>query len=253
MDYSIPVRTVYSTDKDDQGIVPWAIQRGLNQIPPGPPLPEDGDYGAATKAAVRAFQRKADLLDDGVFGPASSGALARRIQRKVDDGLPNRLLRSVVEGESNGLIGAVNWSVAGGVDCGYTQRRVKAAQYGEWEAVKRAFDPRYQFALLRTTLISRYATFLDREGVAGDNELAWRLAVLNHNYPYAADMISRLGTDGLSTYWRTPQQWVLNTGARFDDGSFVETPLNWCRFYSLGASKRNHKGNMVRLVDDWTV
>jgi peptidoglycan hydrolase-like protein with peptidoglycan-binding domain len=52
------------------------LQRRLNhQYPTSPDLREDGAYGPATEAAVRAFQRRAGLLVDGIAGPATLEAL----------------------------------------------------------------------------------------------------------------------------------------------------------------------------------
>jgi peptidoglycan hydrolase-like protein with peptidoglycan-binding domain len=52
------------------------LQRRLNhQYPVGADLREDGEYGPATEAAVRAFQRRAGLLVDGIAGPATLEAL----------------------------------------------------------------------------------------------------------------------------------------------------------------------------------
>ena len=52
------------------------LQRRLNhQYPAGPDLCEDGRYGPATEAAVRAFQRRAGLLVDGIAGPVTLEAL----------------------------------------------------------------------------------------------------------------------------------------------------------------------------------
>jgi peptidoglycan hydrolase-like protein with peptidoglycan-binding domain len=52
------------------------LQRRLNhQYPTGPDVAEDGEYGPATEAAVRSFQRRAGLLVDGIAGPATLEAL----------------------------------------------------------------------------------------------------------------------------------------------------------------------------------
>ena len=52
------------------------LQRRLNhQYPAGPDLCEDGRYGPATEAAVRAFQRRTGLLVDGIAGPVTLEAL----------------------------------------------------------------------------------------------------------------------------------------------------------------------------------
>ncbi|MBS7724582.1 N-acetylmuramidase family protein [Pseudomonas lalucatii] len=50
------------------------LQKALNQR--GATLYPDGDFGDETEKAVRAFQRKAGLVDDGIAGPKTLAALA---------------------------------------------------------------------------------------------------------------------------------------------------------------------------------
>ena len=252
MAIAIPTETRYSFKKDDRGVVVWAIQRSLNHW--GTTLVEDGVYGPKTKFAVSNFQITAGLFKDGVFGPASSRQMAHALEGLVEHRLPvvpSGILRGMVEGESGNLIGAVNWSVAGGVDCGYLQRRVYESSYKQGAVIRRAFDGYYQIGLLVIQLAERHKAFLERVG-AKTHEKAWRLAILNHNYPSGADKISRYGIEGLSDYWTTPQEWVSNIGAKFPDGVPIRTPLEWCQHYSLGNSEHNDPGFMARFVTQWS-
>jgi hypothetical protein len=132
------------------------------------------------------------------------------------------------------------------VDCGYLQRRI-TEPYPD-DAIQRAFDSQYQIRLFRTGLLERYEKFRLRPGSA-TNERAMRLAVLHHNYPAGADLISKNGIGGLSAYWTRKQDWVVDLGARFPDGAMVETPLEWCQHYSLGSSLHGEPGYMVQEVD----
>ena len=50
------------------------LQKGLNQA--GATLFADGHYGAATEAAVRAYQLKVGLVADGIAGPKTQAAIA---------------------------------------------------------------------------------------------------------------------------------------------------------------------------------
>lgn len=53
------------------------VQAALNRAGASPRLEEDGDFGARTESAVRAFQKKAGLSVDGVVGPETLKQLAR--------------------------------------------------------------------------------------------------------------------------------------------------------------------------------
>jgi peptidoglycan hydrolase-like protein with peptidoglycan-binding domain len=47
----------------------------VRQMQAGLGVPADGSFGPMTEAAVRAFQRKHQLVPDGIFGPRSWAAL----------------------------------------------------------------------------------------------------------------------------------------------------------------------------------
>lgn len=55
-----------------------AIQSRLNELGTSPPLAVDGIYGARTKQAVRVFQVRHRLQDDGVAGPLTWAAMNLR-------------------------------------------------------------------------------------------------------------------------------------------------------------------------------
>lgn len=54
-------------------------QHLLNKKGTAPPLAEDGAFGSNTKAAVRAFQAREHITQDGVVGPATWGRLGLTI------------------------------------------------------------------------------------------------------------------------------------------------------------------------------
>jgi len=245
----VPTQTVYTIKRGSRGVVVWAVQRALNSA--GQTVTEDGIFGEETQRIVRRFQEATNLTVDGSFGPATSAKMAAVLGKGVSVPVPVGLVRGVVNAESGNLIGAVNASVPGGIDCGYTQRRVLAADYDDEQVVHRAFDGRYQMSLLAKSLRSRHDAFFGRPG-ARTHELAWRLATLNHNYPYGADKISRVGISGLSSYWTTPQSWVIGIGAKFSDGQPVRTPLDWCQRYALGSSAHADPGFTTQFVSDWS-
>ena len=240
----VPSHTIFSSEEGDKGIVVYAIQTALNDT--GADLEPDSVFGEATVEAVKRFQGKRRLVADGVFGPKTSKSMALALAPKVESSAPKGLMRGVVEGESGNHIGAVNWSVPGGVDCSYTQRRVYDAQMTDRAAVERAFDPLYQLGLLSRHLEGRFASFLSR---VPDRERAWRLATLSHNYPYAAEQYAEQTWP--SVYALNPQPWVQNIRAKFPDGVAVETPHDWCRHYSLGAPEHRDPGTMCKYVKEW--
>lgn len=247
----VPSETAFTVDSDSFGTVVWAVQRGMNERGGEiTVLVEDSSYGPLTKQVVTNFQARQDLTVDGRFGPKTSERLARILCGRVPQELPPELLESMVLNESAFYIAAVNWTVAGGVDCGYCQRRVYGDDVNDMAVVKRAFDPAYQFGLLASSLSERHWAFYGRNAVQ-THERAWRLAALHHNYPYAAKRISEVGVGGLSDYWTTPQDWVVAIGTRFPSGLAVKTPLQWCQRYALGNVSENEPGQAVRLVTSW--
>lgn len=249
----IPTSTVYTLERGDRGVVVWAVQRGLNDVgraSTSPPISEDGVFGDETFKAVGDFQSSTGLVRDGRFGPKTSAKMAIVLSQFVSVAVPRGLLRGILSAESGNLIGAVNASVAGGIDCGYAQRRVYESDYGNEAVVRRAFDGLYQMNLLASSLLGRHNAFFGRPG-ARTHERAWRLATLNHNYPYAADKISREGTGSLSSYWTSPQNWVISIGAKFPDSAPVRTPLEWCQYYALGSTAHNAPGVTTQFVTSW--
>lgn len=250
-----PTATAYEVKYRQRGVVPWAVQRALNTIenPHWGPVMQDGIFGAKTKKAVIGFQIERGLVQDGVVGPRTSMEMAQRLMANSSLAiykLPEGLLRGLVEGESGGLIGAVNTSVAGGIDCGYCQRRVYSADYDTPAVVKRAFDGVYQIKLLAKTLRQRHDSNFGKTG-ARTHAMAWKLAALYHNYPSAALAIANYGINGLSDYYTTPQAWVEAVGVVFPISKKpVRTPLEWCQFYALGT--KTDPGYMTQYVGLWT-
>jgi hypothetical protein len=254
-DLTLPNGFIPSVEPEDRGAAVWGIQRGLNRSKLFESnLTPDGIYGEQTESRVRRYQGKRGLVQDGVFGPATSMNLSQLLQKKAvgDKVLPGRITYSIVSLESGDLIAANNWSVSGGVDLSYAQRRVYGPPFDD-AAVERAFDALYQFQLLTTQLRERHDHFWTSPNEVDTHEMAWRLAVLNHNYPSGANIIARDGIAGLSSYWNTAQSWVLQHSRVFEDGAPVRTPLEWCQHYALGAPAHGHEGLAVRGVTAWDV
>lgn len=257
MSWAIPRSTVITLRSGNQGIVVWSLQRALTAVKAAVVVP-DGAFGEATKGAVTAFQRNNGLTADGIAGPKTQAVLVRLTLVPLDGDVPPNLLRGFALMEGGNLLGAVNWSVAGGVDCGAFQRRVYDEDYMDDAVIQRAFDVAYQGRLLRDRLVELRSIFQpragtnDRYGGMGAREKAWRLAALNWNYPSAADRLSRTPIRELGSYWTSPATWVTGFGFRFPDGTAVRTPLEWCARYSgvLG-DYHGSKGAVTGLVSDW--
>ncbi len=249
----IPSKTVYEVVRDDTGVVVWAMQKALNATVAKAEnkIAVDSEFGLATEEAVVRFQEKKGLAPDGSFGPQTSEAMAITLAARATTPVPDGLIRGLIAGESGYLIGSVNHSVPGGVDCGYCQRRVFDEDADNLDVVRRAFDPMYQINLFAGRLRNRYEIFRGRGFSA---EKAWRLATLNHNYPYAAEQLS-LGR-WPNAYSDSYQQWVVNIGGpngplTFPDGEPITTPMEWCQFYALGAPEHDWPGQMTKFVTSW--
>lgn len=243
---TIPKAIPYEIRKDDHGYQVFAVQRILNAFKFGFTLTEDGDFGSATEDVVKEYQKATRLVQDGVVGGGTQKRFVRSIELRLDfSDLPEGIVPSVVEGESGNLVAAVNWAVSGGVDCGYTQRRVLEADFDNDTVVRRAFDGFYQVSLLADQLHARYVSYRDKDAIVGraDREIyAWRLAVLYHNWPYGADRLGNGFT--LSTQKAT---WVPEN-TKFDDGAPVVTYRDWAAYYSMGSKAHNHQGRMVKYT-----
>ena len=258
MTWTIPPSTDYSFRKGDNGIGVWSLQKALIARA-GSAITPDGDFGTMTETAVKSWQSSQRLAADGIAGPMTQRAL---VQKTVDardaqsPRAPAKLLYGFAEGEGGWLLAAVNWSVAGGVDCGAFQRRVYDDDYANDAVIERAFNTSYQCDLLADRLVELRSIYAvragSRDGFGGlsNNEKAWRLAALAHNYPSGADTLSKTPVKSLSSYWTTPQEWVTVHGYRFENGDPVKTPLDWCSLYAgvLGGVK----GTVTRYVTDWT-
>jgi hypothetical protein len=234
-----PTTTKYSFRRGDIHVGVWALQRLLNRIY-GLHLAEDGVFGAGTEEAIKRYQSDTAATVDGIVGPQTQARIVRSCVVRASHGgdFPKGLIEGIIDSESGRLIAAVNASVPGGVDCGLTQRRV----YSPYSSVKvaEAFDPLANVDDSAGTLWNRYTVFSDR---VGKGEYAWRLAALAHNWPSAADQLSRgqaLSTTRLAAW--------APASAKFTDGAPVRTWAEWAQFYAMGSRAHNHKGLVTGLA-----
>lgn len=253
MSLTIPRSIAYTIKEGATGVPAFAVQRVLNSA--DIQTAEDAVFGPKTTEKVKELQEFLNLSpEDGVVGPATQQKFVKRRTKREEHqfSLPPRLLLSKVLYESSAYWAAVNWSVPGGVDCGVTQRRVYDEQYGSDTVIRSVFDVRAQINVSAINVRNLYETFIRRAGINGRRELAFRTAVLSHNYPALATRVSYDGISGLSSYYTTPQAWVSNFGLRFPDGTLIRTPLEWGQRYALGNTAHQEPGQAVKLVNEWS-
>lgn len=181
----------------------------------------DGVYGAQTTAAVSDVQKQERLLVDGVAGPATQRKLCLRLSQGATDHykLPKRLLEGCMENESGFAIACYSEHPSDtGFDLGPYQDSIEPGKGSQARYVKA-----YNAASMALDTGRKYRTQYDlyrRRGVESDR--AWRLAVLYHNWPWAADRLSR----GLSVGWDNRAGWVEQAS-----GGRLHTNGEWITAY----------------------
>ncbi len=229
-----------------QGTDVAALQLNLaGVLVEGHTIPVDGDFGRDTYKAVYKFQGLKGLVQDGIAGGKTQETLiVDRSQSAADRwGLPPGLLKSIAAQESGGYVAAYSPHPSDqGFDIGAYQKSVPPAQIGNQQWYENGYNVKYmaagmaaKFSELYTKFvaadyvlnhISKYGLDLAPFGVYKPRVFAWQLAVLSHNWPYAADQISRRGhifnnpdQDDWDASWvieasggrlRTARQWVYN-------------------------------------------
>jgi hypothetical protein len=181
-----PTATKGSFRKGDVHLGVFSIQSALNVIHDTAALVEDGAFGTHTEAEVKHYQQAVGLTADGVVGQKTQEKLAHSciIRTLYGAKLPKGLLEGLVALESGNWIAAVNAKVSGGIDYGFTQRRCYGPPFVEAQ-VRTAARPVGQVNLAAEQLYDRHAAFL--VGMATLCPFnAWELAVLAHNWPWAA-------------------------------------------------------------------
>ena len=116
--------------------------------------------------------------------------MCRRVNRQLT-ALPDQLVRALARGEGGDNPAAVNWAVAGGVDCGLFQIRCYGPPY-DHGALGLAFSPYRAGLRAMGTILGRAATFADPHPQSPFTAI--QLAVLAHNWPWAAGRYHRYGS-----------------------------------------------------------
>jgi len=242
--------TPSSLKKGDEGWPVYGLQTGLDAV--GYSLAFDGDFGPATDKAVRAFQTNYFLVTDGIAGVNTQARLIALLDTRTHnrhDGLPDGLLRGFAESESGNKLGAVNWNVKGGVDCGAVQIRCYGPPY-DMDVMRKAYNPGASLEVLanRFLLDPQYGVLALRRHAHAKRasvEFVERITALAWNWPAAAIQYADFGKLISPNKDAT---WAVIEGKRvkFPDGQPVMTYQDWAEFYALGG--KHGEGKVTRYV-----
>lgn len=236
--------------KGDTGWPVFALQRGLITL--GYDVTADGDYGDETVAAVVAYQHKRWPNDSAQWDGVAGYNTQRGIVANLDDiihernpALPDGLMRGFAQAEGGNYLSAVNWTVAGGVDCGVMQIRVYGPPYDQAK-LRAAYAPGAAMQQTADSWEERYNLYRTYTFSRSRVEHAKRCAALAHNWPYAAEQYAKFGKLPNPNNVAT---WVPS-GLKFSDGVPVRTWKDWAEFYAMGGV--HGEGAVTRYVTDWS-
>lgn len=237
-------------EKGDQGWPVYGLQTGLDNI--GHSLAFDGDFGPATHDAVIAFQKNNFLTPDGIAGQNTQARLISLIDTKTHnrhDKLPDGLLRGFANAESGNKVGAVNWDIGGGVDCGVVQLRCYGPPY-VMDVLRSAYNPAVSLERIAVTFQGRLVSLRAMPYAKSHKlEYAQRYAALSWNWPYAAEqyaMRGKLPNPDRDATWAVYIEKGVKKRVKFPDGEPVMTYKDWAEFYALGGE--HGEGSVTRFV-----
>lgn len=220
----------YSLKEGMSGFDVWALQIALNAAPLNPHLVLDGDFGPKTAGAVKTIQTNLHVTVDGIAGPQTQSTLCARECESIHGLVPEGLIKGICFGESGGIIPATSGLYASGSrDYGPLQDNMTNPTQGQLE---NAFNPKYEVLKVAHELNNSYTKFIGKPGAKTPEE-AWKLAVLNYNWPAAAEQIAKgngnmwqYESEGKRYHMYDPAPWVKNIGV-----PGVTTGLQWAEFY----------------------
>ena len=220
----------YSLKQAMSGWDVWSIQIALNATPGKPRLVEDGVFGPATAAAVKTIQGHLGVTVDGICGPQTQSALCVRECNAVQHVVPAGLLKGICLGESGGIIPTTSAVYPNGSrDYGPLQDNLTSPSQA---ALREAFNVVLQAHEVAERVKSTFISFHGQPG-AHSTEEAWRLAVLNYNWPAAANQIAA-GHGDTWTYSSEGKRYRLADPVPWVEAFHipnVRTGWDWCRHY----------------------
>jgi hypothetical protein len=231
----------------------WALQINLNDWARSAgvkPVEETGYFGTETTHLSRVFQRRKGLVIDGLVGPTTQRYLALDLSRPAQRTyqLPPGLVRGIVQGETGWAVGAVNWSVPGGVDCGWAQIRV-TEPYTDAKFVF-AFRGLSAFDELGSRLSRKKNDYYGRPG-ATTLRRAWELGLLFWNWQHAAERYAA-GLKDWSYYETWHDENGTHTAVRL-----MSQPAEWIKTIGVPGVETGHQWathyiNSKTLYVDWS-
>jgi hypothetical protein len=198
----------------------------------------DGDFGVETESAVEKVQKDNGLVVDGIAGLETQKTLCRAFFGPVQKqySLPGGILVSIANNESGFAIAAYSKHPSdNGYDLGALQRSLSPV--ATQDQIVDAYDLDSIGHWTGKTLRESHDRFSDPwavdswyvTNIAGGRKgrMAWQLAVLNHNYPFGAENIWKIGSIFKEPAKDTqPAQWVIDAS-----GGRLSTPREWVVSY----------------------
>lgn len=238
MDWQPSPRYRFALKNGMNGADCWGLQINLAVISPG--LDTDGYFGPKTEQAVRAFQGKHGLTVDGVAGIITQRSIIMTISQPATDQfkLPQGLLKSIAENESGFAIGAYSRHPSDeGFDLGPYQQSFPPAVQNQGN-----FANAYSAKWMSNDTGHKVRMQKDeyrRAPKVKDDRTAWRLAVLYHNWPAAAENLAYKGSVYNDPVMDTKRQdWIVTAS-----GGTMSTAQEWVAHYMDKATI---------YVTDWT-
>lgn len=167
------------------------------------PVVVDGVFGRKTEAAVEGAQKRLDLVPDGIAGPETQRAIVLDLSAAAQRSsrLPSGLIEGLLLNESGFYVAAYSKHPSDdGYDLGAFQTSLPAG--ASQTGITAALDVldssgRWCAAIAGAARKYREATLV-KPGYREDwdstkRSYPWQLAVLRHNWPYAADNIAKIG------------------------------------------------------------
>jgi peptidoglycan hydrolase-like protein with peptidoglycan-binding domain len=220
----------YAFKEGMEGWDVWAIQIAINAANKAG-LVEDGIFGPRTKTAVINLQAALKITQDGICGVETQAVLCRREAARAEaQRVPTGLIRGLTEGESGNIVPATSVRYPdGSFDTGPDQKHLLNPTQAE---EREAYNVGLEDSRIANETKAAYQSYFGKKGATTTKE-AWRLAILLHNWPAAAEQIA-LGHKDTWVYTSRGLQYTLDDPAPWvkEIGVFgIVTGWQWAQYY----------------------